>query len=108
MEQSTKRLTYPAPRKCSDRTENGFCTHPWTKDDVNYAMSAGAWFQKGSHIFDSQSTAEYAYEQSGYTTFRPHVQVQPVKSNTSTDRTLKLLSSLTPDERAALLELFGE
>ena len=45
----THRLRYPAPRRASSRTEAGWTTHPYTKEEIDATIASGGWFESGKH-----------------------------------------------------------
>lgn len=58
---TTKRLTFPAPARCSVEQGNGLWhTKQWGVMEVEDALTAGAWFQKGKHDFASKEAAVLA------------------------------------------------
>lgn len=56
-------LTFPAPRRESVRTENGWCTRPWTIGGVLLTLKGGGWFHpvQGLHDF-GPGVASFAYD----------------------------------------------
>jgi hypothetical protein len=48
-------LSYPAPRREPVRTDNGWCTQPWTPDGVLSTIRGGGWFscESGAHDFEA-------------------------------------------------------
>ncbi len=52
----TPRLRYPAPRRASSRTEAGWTTHPYTKEEIDATIASGGWFESGKHDFAERST----------------------------------------------------
>ena len=63
-----RRLTIPAPRRCSiELPTGGYCTKEWSLGDVlEYIFLAGGHFVKSGHDFDCEETAKVATDPKTY------------------------------------------
>jgi hypothetical protein len=48
-------LSFPAPKRESVLTENGYCTQPWSLDGVLSTIRGGGWFSPDSSAHDFQN-----------------------------------------------------
>ena len=58
-------LTYPLPRCCWQRSENGWISQPWTEADILRSIQAGGWFEFDAghkHEFATPQAAKFARE----------------------------------------------
>lgn len=55
-----RRMTFPAPARCSYETRHGWATRQWTTEDVKEYLTAGGWFTKGRHEFADLQAARAA------------------------------------------------
>jgi len=55
------KLTTPAPRRYSLRSEAGFYDVPWTEAFILRTLLGGGWFRKSGHCFESPATASFAF-----------------------------------------------
>ena len=56
----TSRLRYPAPRRASSRTETGWTSHPYTKEEIDATIASGGWFESGKHDFAERTQKQIA------------------------------------------------
>ena len=97
MDLITKRLTCPAPRRCSYETPSGWADRPWTSADMQAAEAAGAWFGKGHDFADDVDRKIRA---------KRDAPVQPDR-NAPILALMSVARKLTPSERMLLMAQLG-
>jgi len=56
-------LSFPAPRREPVKTENGWCTVPWTPDGVLSTIRGGGWFSPDHALHDfEEGVRQFALE----------------------------------------------
>ncbi len=109
----TYQLTYPAPRRCWERTGNGYCSHKWTIPDVDVALAGGAWFSGGdAHEFDRLATKRYALskgrELPRAAVVLPHSDVKAERKSAQQRAFEVLFEQLSDEHKAQLLKEMEE
>ena len=55
-----QKLKFPAPRRCSEVTDNGYFTRPYTVADVQLTKLGGGWFIPHYHDFANSAAIKAA------------------------------------------------